>query len=239
MNERPISDVPRGVLGALLLALLLQIGLRTSEGPPSARASDLEAAPADSVLRLAAFGDPAPLARLMMLYLQSFDLRADNQIRYHEMDYATLTLWLGRILSLDPSGQYPLHAASRIYAEVPDPVRQRAMLEFVYEQFFADPERRWPWLAHAAYIARHELRDLPLARRYAAAIQQHVHGPAVPLWARQMEAFILEEMNELEAARIMFGGFIASGQVKEPGEVRLLEEKLKQIEAKLKARPSH
>ena len=234
MNERPLSNVPRLIVVTLLLAFVLQVGLRSAEGPPPAKASDLETVPTESALQLAAFGDPVPLGKLLMLYLQSFDLRADNQIRYHSMDYDKLIGWLARILSLDPVAQYPLHAASRIYAEVPDPERKRKMLEFVYGEFFADPEKRWPWLAHAAYIAKHELKDLPLARRYASAIQSNVHGADVPLWAKQMEAFILEDMNELEAAKIMIGGFIASGRVTEPGELRLLEEKLKQIEAKLK-----
>jgi len=235
MMERPITDVPRTILVALAVALLLQLGLRGWQGPPSAGAYDLPPAPSTMTLRLASFGDPMPVAKLLMLFLQSFDLQAGNQIRYQAMDYDRLTQWLKRILELDPGGQYPLLTASHIYAEVPDPARQRIMLAFISEEFPADPERRWPWLAHATYLAKHRLGDLPLARRYAADIQKQALGPDVPLWAKQMEAFILEDMNELEAAKIMIGGYIASGQVTEPGELRLLEERLKQIEARLKA----
>lgn len=239
MNERPITTVPRVILVALAVALLLQAGMRVLQGPPSAGASDLTPSPSATTLRLVSFGDPMPVAKLLMLFLQSFDQQADNQIRYQAMDYDRLTLWLKRILELDPGGQYPLLLASHVYAEVPDPARQRIMLGFIAEAFFADPEKRWPWLAHATYIAKHQLRDLPLARRYAAAIQQHVHGSGVPLWVKQMEAFILEDMNELEAAKIMIGGYISSGQITEPSELRMLEERLKQIEARLKTnRPS-
>ena len=87
------------------------------------------------------------------------------------------------------------------------------MLELIHEQFLLDPNRRWPWLAHAALLAKHRLKDLPLARRYAAAIDRHTTAVDVPLWARQMEIFILEDMNELEAARIMLGGLLASGRI--------------------------
>jgi hypothetical protein len=236
MNERPVTDVPRAILAALAIALLLQVGARSLQDPPSAGASDLGPAPSAMTLKLAAFGDPIPVAKLLMLFLQSFDLQASNQIRYQAMNYDQLTQWLKRILELDPGGQYPLLAASQIYAEVPDPARQRRMLAFISEEFFTDPQRRWPWLAHAAYIAKHQLRDLPLARQFAADIQKYAHGPNVPLWARQMEAFILEDMNELEAARIMIGGYIASGQMTDPGELRVLEERLKQIEARLRAK---
>ena len=46
--------------------------------------------------------------------------------------------------------------------------------------FFRDPDRRWPWLAHAALVAKHRLADLPLARRYASAVQRYARGPDVP-----------------------------------------------------------
>jgi len=235
MNERPLSSVPRPVLALLISALLLQAASALMREPPRASAKDLALPPSATTLRMTAFGDPTPMAKLLMLNLQAFDLQAANQIRYQDLDYDRLIAWLRAILELDPAGQYPLHAASRIYADVADETRQRKMLEFVYEAFFADPAHRWPWLAQAAAHAKHRLHDLPLARRYAAAIQQHTKSANVPIWARQMEAFILEDMNELEAARIMIGGFIASGQASEPGELKFLEERLKQIESRMRA----
>ena len=109
----------------------------------------------------------------------------------------------------------------------------RVMLEFIHEQFLLDPNRRWPWLAHGALLAKHRLKDLPLARRYAAAIDRHTRAPDVPLWARQMEIFILEDMNELEAARVMLGGLLESGRVQDPAEARFLKERLEELEARL------
>jgi hypothetical protein len=180
--------------------------------------------PSAQALRLASFGEAEAAARLSMLYLQAFDL--------HKLDYVRLTSWLRSVLELDPRSQYPLFAASRIYAEHPDAARSRAMLEFVYQQFLLDPDRRWPWLAHGALLAKHRLKDLPLARRYAAAIQRHTSA-AAPVWARQMEIFILEEMNELEAAKIMLGGMLASGAVRDPEEARFLRERLEELEARI------
>lgn len=240
MNQRPLSSVPRLVLALLIGAMLLQATSALMREPPRTSAEDLTLPPSMNTLRMAAFGDPVPLAKLLMLNLQAFDLQAANQVRYQDLDYDRLIAWLRVILTLDPTGQYPLHAASRIYADVADETRQRKMLEFVYEAFFADPDHRWPWLAQAAAHAKHRLHDLPLARRYAAAIQQHTKSMNVPIWAKQMEAFILEDMNELEAAKVMIGGFIASGQASEPGELKFLEERLKQIESRLrtaKAKP--
>ena len=232
-SERSIQAVPKAVLLGLAITLALQISVKIYGPAPRAGASDLSSLPSGAILHLAAAGDPSPLAKLLMLHLQAFDLNAGNTLTYPALDYARLIDWLGKILELDPAGQYPLHAASRLYAEIPNQDKQRKMLDFVYQHFLADPNRRWPWLAHAAAIAKHQLKDLPLARQYAAALQVHATAPGIPLWAKQMEAFILEDMDELETARVMIGGFVNSGQVKDPGELRFLDQRLKAIEARI------
>ena len=102
--------------------------------------------------------------------------------------------------------------------------------------FLDAPDRRWPALAQAALIAKHRLKDLELARRYAAAIARNVRSPDVPLWARQMEIFILEDMDEFDAARIMLRGLLESGVVTDPGEAKFLLGRLKDLEARGKGR---
>jgi len=186
-------------------------------------AAELPPAPSAQALRLASFGEPEALGRVAMLYLQAFDLGP-------QLDYPRLIAWLRALLALDPRSEYPLFSAARVYAEIPDPARSRLMLEFIHEQYLLDPNRRWPWLAHAALLAKHRLRDLPLARRYAADIDRHTTAADVPLWAKQMEVFILEDMNELEAARILLGGLLASGKVRDADEARFLRQKLEELE---------
>jgi hypothetical protein len=167
-----------------------------------------------------------------MLYLQAFDLGGANALPYRNLDYSRLIAWLRAILTLDPRSQYPLFSAARVYAEVPDPARTRQMLDFIYQAFLEDPDRRWPWLAHATLLAKHRLGDLPLARRYAAAIDRLAAKAELPLWARHMEFFILEDMNELEAAKIMLGGLLQAGAIKDPNEARFLERQLEELEAR-------
>ena len=223
-EQRPLSMVPGWVWSALAASLVIQLALHSALGRPRIASDELPPAPSAPALRLAAFGEGAAAARLSMLYVQAFDLRS--------LDYARLTAWLRAALELDPRSHYPLFLAARVYAEHPDAARTRAALEFVHQQFLLDPNRRWPSLAHGALIAKHRLKDLPLARRYAAAIDRHTSADDVPLWARQMEIFILEDMNELEAARIMIGGLLASGRIRDPAELRFLRERLEALEAK-------
>ena len=238
-SERPLADVPAWLWVALGTCLAVQLAIQALRPVPATSAADLPPAPRAAALRAASVGEPAAAARIAMLYLQAFDLGAGNSRPYQQLDFAVLAGWLRAILETDPRSGYPLFAAARIYAEVEDPARSRAMLELVHEAFLEDPNRRWPWLAHAALLAKHRLKDLPLARRYAADLDRLTTAVDLPLWARQMEIFILEDMNELEAAKIMLGGLLHSGRLDDPVERRFLEQRLKELEGRLPSGSRH
>ena len=92
--------------------------------------------------------------------------------------------------------KYPLLAASRVYAEVSDEGRARAMLDFIHRKFLERPNRRWRWLAHASLVAKHRLQDLPLALRYAESLREHATGKDVPFWAKDLAIIVLEDMGD-------------------------------------------
>ena len=233
-RERPLSAVPAWIAWLLALGLAMQLASQFVQRVRAPSAADLPIAPPVQALRLANLGEPAALARLAMIWLQAFDSSGDNAVPYRQLDYQRLVAWLRAILATDPRSEYPLFAASRIYAEIADPVKARLMLDFIAGEFAADPNRRWPALAQAALLAKHRLKDLPLARRYAGAIQRLATDDSIPLWAKQMEVFILEDMNELEAAKIMLGGLLAAGRIRDPEERRFLQGRLEELEQRLK-----
>ena len=233
MNERPLSHVPKSVVTLLAAGISLQLLWQVSLNPSAAGAEDLSAPPTVLTARLGSLGDPLAAAKILMLQLQAFDFQSGNRVPYQALDYARVQAWLALILELDPGGQYPLLAASRLYAEVPDEAKQRSMLDFVYRQYLLDPNRRWPWLAHATFLAKHRLKDIALARKYAATLQKYTTAKDVPAWATTMEIFILEDLNELETARVMIGGLLASGRVTDKGELHFLNGRLQEIEQRL------
>lgn len=236
-GQRALHAVPGWILVTLLTALVAQVGVQALRPSPAAAAEDLPPAPRAQALRAASLGEPAALSRLAMLYLQAYDLGAGNTLPYRQLDYARLEQWLRAILDADPRSAYPLFAAARIYADVDDPAKCRAMLEFVHRAFLEDPNRRWPWLAHGALLAKHRLKDLALARRYAADLERLTTDPGIPLWAKQMEIFILEDMNELEAAKIMLGGLLITGRISDAQERRFLEGRLEELERRMASKP--
>jgi hypothetical protein len=228
-DERAIAAVPRWVTTLLALALCAQVAWQALQPAPSARAQALgEPAPVP-VLRALALGEPIALAQLMTLYLQAFDNQPGISIPFLELDYARVSSWLQAILALDPVGQYPLLMASHVYAQVPDESKRRRMCAFVREQFERDPDRRWRWLAHCAIMAKHRLKDLPLALGYAEAITQQARNASN--WARQMRIFLLEDLGEAEAAAVLLGGLLESGEVTDPREIHFLTQRLEELKA--------
>ncbi len=233
-DERPLSHVSRPVLALLLAGLALQIGLHAAAPQPRATAPDLMPPPATSLLRLASLGEPIALAKILMLQLQAFDYQSGSKVPYKDLDYGIVEDWLPRLLELDPKGQYPLLVASRLYAEVPDEVKARKILDFVYRQYLADPNRRWPWLAQATFLAKHRLKDMNLALKYADALQKYTSAKDIPPWVMTMGIFIREDLDELETARVMIGGLLASGKITDQAELKFLDGRLHEIEQRLK-----
>ena len=225
-RERPVSDVPLVILLTLILAIILQVAWHQQRPEPIASESKLQKPPKSEVLLIASMGDAVALSKLLMLWLQAFDHQPGLSIPFSKLDYAKVIAWLDEIAVLDPRSQYPYLAAARVYAKVPDDTKKRMMLDFVHRGFLRNPEVQWPAMTHVVFIAKHRLRDLALALQYARDIREHVKNPDIFSWVRQMELFVLEDMGEVESARILLGAFLESGVIKDQREFEFLQDRL-------------
>jgi hypothetical protein len=231
-RERKLAAVPLWIRMLLGISLVAQLIWYQYTPSPQGLIRELVPPPSLEVVRSLSLGDAISAAKVLMLWLQAFDNQSGQFLSNKQLNYQAIELWLERILQLDPRDQYPILAASYQYAHVQnDPQRQRQMLDFVYKQFFIDPERRWVWLAHAAILAKHRLKDLQLALKYAQAITDHA-TPNMPRWAQEMQIFILEDMGELERARLVIGGMLAKGNLTDANEIAFLAQKLEELEQK-------
>jgi hypothetical protein len=229
--ERSVKSVPWMILLLLAISLSAQILWHKQQPSPYQNVESLDFPPSADLLHIFSLGDRVVSARIIMLWLQAFDNQNGQFLSYKELNYKALRQWLESILYLDPRTEYPLLAASHLYSSVPVPEKKREMLDFIYKQFLIKPKNRWQWLSHAAMIAKHQLKDLPLALQYAESITKYADS-SMPSWAREMQIFILEDMGELERARLVVGGLLASGLVTDANEIMFLNKKLEELEKK-------
>jgi hypothetical protein len=186
----------------------------------------LGAPPSAAEIRAAALGENVLAGYLVAVYLQNFNVHLGQATAVADIDRRALTGWLDLDTTLDPGTGYPLLLASRHFAETGTPAERRMMLDWVYRRFEEQPNQRWPWMAHAVFVARHVLHDNDLALSYAAAMRTSVTDLKVPTWVRQMEMLLRADLGETEDAKIILSGLIAAGQIRSPAELKFLESRL-------------
>ena len=76
------------------------------------------------------------------------------------------------------------------------------------------------------------MKDLDLALKYANALAEKATGDNVPYWAKDMKIIVLEDMGEVEAAKILVGALIDSKEITDPYELKFLMDKIKVLEEK-------
>ena len=229
-DERSVKDVPVFIVITLSLAFFCQIYWSSSRPLATIHIKPLPEPPSKIESQLMGLGDSIAIAKLFMLWLQAFDNQPGVSVPFKSLNYHRVINWLDRILTLDPKGLYPLLAASRIYSVVGDDEKKRQMLGFVSEKFFEDPDRRWPSMVHAIYVAKHRLEDYPLALKYAHAVARQVTREEIPSWVKQMEIYVLEDMGEIESAKILIGGLLESGTITDAHELQFLKDRLNRLE---------
>ena len=232
-KDRPLRDVPIAVIVMLVAALAIQLFWHSQQEPIVAKAEDLPRPMSPRAYVMSSFGEPVAAAKILNLWLQAFDNQPGISIPLHSLDYDVVTDWLDTILELDPRGHYPMLVAARVYGSVSVDEKQREMMDYIFYKFNEDPNKHWRWLAHAVITAKHELKDMQLALKYAHALAEKATGENVPYWARDMKIIVLEDMGEVAAAKILVGGLIASGEITDPYELNFLENKIHTLEEKM------
>ena len=228
---RSLTSVSLKAWLLLILGLAGQLSWHHMSPQITAHIEPLSPPPLEASLRLAALGEEPLLARLVMLWLQAADTQPGISVSLKDFDYQRVRGWLDVSLALDPKSQYPLLAATRIYAGVREPSRVRIMLNFIYEKFLQAPNLRWRWLAEASIVARHRLQDLELAKRYSLALTAKTTSNQVPNWARDMSVLLLAQTGEFEAAVALTAQLIKSGRITDPHEISFLQKQLDELQA--------
>lgn len=233
-GERRFSQLPRPLLigfAVLFLAQLVYHHFNRSSLAPTYR--PLSAPHSAGIYRALAMGSEQLMASLLAIRIQLHDNQAGQHFRYSRIDYSILVEWLERISRLDPTSEYPMLLASRIYAQTRDETRLRRIIGYIEREYDTDPQLHWRRLAEASVIARHRLQDLELALSLAEKIAAQPASVIIPHWARDLQFLLLAELNELEAAIAIIQVMIESGSITDPDERRFLEEKLSDFQQKL------
>lgn len=157
--------------------------------------------PGKVAVKALSFGDDEFYFRLLALDLQNAGDTFGRFTELYRYDFKKLYGWFTLLDTLDRESSYIPFLASYYFAQTQHVVDTRYVVDYLYEHSADRPEKKYWWLAQAAYIAEHKLQDKDLALKVATPLEQAKNAP---FWARQLPAFVHERRGEMDDAyRIM------------------------------------
>lgn len=222
--------VPLKTLAGILLALGLQAGFWWQTHDIRVGWRGVPAVPSHDVALALAFGDGQLFYRTVTFRLQNMGDEGGRVTPLEDYDYRRLTRWFRLLDDFDSRSRYLPVLVGHYFSQSQDAADVRAVIEYLREIAVREPARNWRWLAHAVYLARHRVGDMDLALELARELAAlDVEG--LPVWTRQMPAFVLAEVGEKEAARDLLEAIMASDPNLSPAEIRFMRN---YIDARLK-----
>ena len=174
------------------------------------------------------FGDTQIYFRAMALNLQMAGDTFGRSTPLKDYNYPRLLEWFRLLDRLDvnclppqdldtcraSTSNYVPGQAAYYFSRSQHPQDVKYVLDYLEEHSMRDPEANWWWLSQSIYLANSVLRDKQRAIRIASEL--HKVKADIPLWARQMEAFLHEDLGDKDKAeQVMCETFQQAGHLKD------------------------
>lgn len=157
--------------------------------------------PAGRSVKAYALGDDAFYFRRLVFALQNAGDTFGRFTALREYDYGKLQQWFFLADALDAKSNAVPLIAGYYYSQTQNVPDTRYVVDYLVRHADRDPAHKWWWYAQASHLANHRLEDKKLASDIAlkiTAIPMEGDGANIPLWARQLPAFIYEKMGAFE-----------------------------------------
>lgn len=180
--------------------------------------------PSRTTAAMATLGDTQLAYRSGAITLQHLGDNGGRVTPLKEYDYAALARWFDLLDSLDPAADHVPFIAAYYFGASRVPADISYIVGYLARVGQNPAGEKWRWLGYAAYLARHRLDDLSLALDLAYTLSRmELHDDTMPVWARQMPAFILKEQGDAASARTLIENMLAGEQKLHPNEVNFLK----------------
>lgn len=209
-RKQKIKAKPDVITFAMLLFLLLQLVFWYKTFNIRPEMIIVESPPGVETVKAFAFGDEQFYYRYLAVQIQNFGDGYGIVTPLKDYDYNKLNKWFSLMDHLDPQSIYMASLAAYYFSQSQDTSLLTHMISYLEQTYELDPEKRWWWLYQAVYIAKHRLKDKDLALKIALKLSQGKGN--MPMWARQMAAFIYEEKGEKEEALMIIKQILDNNQ---------------------------
>ncbi len=202
----------------VLLALMLCVGLSRLSYPMRPAWPGLPPAANKSAALVYGFGDGQFSYRNVGMMLQNAGDMGGRITHIDSYDYARVEDWLWLADALDGRANYVPGLAAYYFGAAKKPDELRHLIAYLAHVGADTAGERWRWLAHAVYLARFRIGDSDLALDLAYRLAAH-ESPDLPIWTKQMPAYVMSNAGQKKAARDLMLTIMATDKNLDSAEV--------------------
>lgn len=165
---------------------------------------DLEvvpAAPSVEMLKAFSFGDEQLVFRYYGYVMQFLGDTFGRVTPLKNYDYSRLYRWWLVLDDVDPKSNLIAHVVAYYYSASQNPKEHTPyIVDFLEYHSDKNPEANWWWYSQAVYNAQHKMQDSKRALEIAKKLADLPKDMDIPIWTRQLQAFIYEKEGEYKSA---------------------------------------
>lgn len=208
------------IVATFLVCLVLQIGfwIRTHEILPDMTV--VPDVPGVDTVQALSFGDEEVFFRVLALQLQNAGDTFGRFTALYKYDYNKLYHWFRLLDRLDNTSNYIPSMATYYFSQTQNKPDVRYVVDYLMEHADGRVGEKWWWLVQGVYLANHKLEDKPLALEFAKKL---IGAQDVPIWVRQLPAFIYEQNGDNEAALGIIKGVLDNSKDLNEGELNFMQ----------------
>lgn len=213
-----------GINIALAVLVIAHVALWWGASDFYARWAGVPPVPGERTATVMTLGDSQLAYRSGAITLQTLGDTGGEVTPLKSYNYVRLGEWFKHLHALDPAADHvPMLAAyyfgaTRVVGDV------KHIVDYLGAIGRNPVGEKWRWLAYATYLARYRMDDVQRALDLAYVLaRMELLDDEMPIWARQMPAFILSAQGEKETARAMIEQMLATEESLHPNEVNFLK----------------
>lgn len=215
----------------LYIFLILQISLWTQTKHFKPDFTIVPDVPSELSIKAFSFGDEQFYFRALAFNLQNAGDTFGRFTALKLYSYPKLYQWFTLLDKLDSKSGFVPSVAAYYYSQTQNTPDVKYIVQYLEENASRDLYNKWWWMSQAVYLANHKLEDKDWALRLAYKLASTPRND-IPLWAKQMPAFILEQKGEEEQAMHIIADILQNVDKIDEGELNFMSyfvsERLKQ-----------
>ena len=188
--------------------------------------------PSQLSIKAISLGDEQFYFRTLAFKLQNAGDTFGRFTALREYDYNKLYHWFKLLDTLDSRSHFVPSLAGYYYSQTQNTPDVKYVVQYLEENAEKDLYNKWWWMGQAVYLANNKLKDKELALKLSYKLAATPRDD-VPMWVKQMPAFIHEQRGEEEQALHIIGDILNNVDNIDQGELNFMSyfvtKRLKQL----------